>query len=336
MPNYLADNPYEGAGSADAVASSRSSLTKFHQVDRQLEETCARYADNDRRSASRSPLSSPYEARNNTRYNNNNHSNHQPGSDSSFPRAVSPYRQPYYDPSRSTPTGARTGPMPVYQPAKLEIRHTTVTSTFYDRFLMEKQIEKQQTLSRPPSRSPLGSATSPTPSSATSKSYSDLPASLAKSGESLLDAISAVAASAAVTSTSSSSYSPMSRSYDGYSYLTSNTAHSQATGASSERVLSPSSTSCTAVATAATSISISTATTTSTSAFVPYNFSSSFSSRLKSEQPDSTTSGLSSYSTGVYNPMMSFTLREPTSGTATFQYKSYGSTATAKSDLEKP
>lgn len=331
MPNYLADNRNESA--AAAVASSRSSLTKFHQVDRQLEETCARYADNDRRSASRSPLSSPYEARNNTRYNNNNHGNHQPGGDTSFPRAVSPYRQPYYDPSRSTPTGARTGPTPVYQPAKLEIRHTTVTSTFYDRFLMEKQIEKQQTLSRPPSRSPLGGggAISPTPSSATSKSYSDLPASLAKSGESLLDAISAVAASAAVTS--SSSYSPMSRSYGGYSYLTSNTAHSQATGASSERLLSPSSSS---VAPATTSTSISTATTTSTSAFVPYNFSSSFSSRLKSEQPDSTTSGLSSYSTGVYNPMMSFTLREPSSGTAPFQYKSYGSTASAKSDLEKP
>lgn len=330
MPNYLADNRNESA--AAAAASSRSSLTKFHQVDRQLEETCARYADNDRRSASRSPLSSPYEARNTTpRYGGHSNNHQQPGGDTSFPRAISPYRQPYYDPSRSTPTGARTGPTPVYQPAKLEIRHTTVTSTFYDRFLMEKQIEKQQTLSRPPSRSPLGGATSPSPSpaSATSKSYSDLPASLAKSGESLLDAISAVAASAAVTSTSS--YSHMSRSYGGFSYLAGNTpAQSQATAASSERVLSPSST----------SISTCTATITSSSAFVPYNFSSSFSSRLKSEQPDSTTSsGLSSYSTGVYNPMMSFTLREPSSGTAPFQYKSglsYGSTGLTKNVTEKP
>lgn len=338
LPNYLADNNRSEDANA---ACNRSSLTKFHQVDRQLEETCARYADNDRRSASRSPLSSPYEART-TRYNQHNLIHNQPG-DTSFPRAVSPYRQPYYDPNRSTPT--RTGPTPVYQPAKLEIRHTTVTSTFYDRFLMEKQIEKQ-TLSRPPSRSPLGGATSP---SATSKSYSDLPASLAKSGESLLDAISAVAASAAVTSSSSSSYAPMSRSYAGsssYSYLTSRTTHS-ATGADSERVLSPNSSSTGVSLSATTSTSIATSTTiTSSSAFVPYNFSSSFSSRLKSEPPDSNTTSLSSYSTGVYNPMMSFTLREPmlgqstSSATALYQYKSglgYGFTgATAKSEPEKP
>lgn len=326
LPNYLAEEDV-----AASAASNRSSLTsKFHQVDRQLEETCARYADNDRRSASRSPLSSPYEART-ARYNNSlTHNPHQPGGDTGFPRAVSPYRQPYYyDPSRSTPT--RTGPTPVYQPAKLEIRHSTVTSTFYDRFLMEKQIEKQS------SRSPS--------SSATSKSYSDLPASLVKSGESLLDAISAVASAAVTSGTVSSSgsgsgsYAPMSRSYagSGYSYLTSRTTHS------GERVLSPNSSS---TATTSTSISISipictSTTASSSSAFVPYTYgSSSFSSRLKSEQSDTNTTSLSSYSTGVYNPMMSFTLREgqssSSSGTVPFQYKSGLSYAPAKNESEKP
>lgn len=55
LPNYFADNRSE--------LSSGSSLTGFnHKVDRQLEETCAKYAD-DRRSACRTPLSHPYESR---------------------------------------------------------------------------------------------------------------------------------------------------------------------------------------------------------------------------------------------------------------------------------
>ncbi|XP_055848738.1 microtubule-associated protein futsch isoform X3 [Episyrphus balteatus] len=51
-------------------------------------------------------------------------------------RPLSPYYAPGYDLNNrsTTPT--------VYVPTKLEIRHTTVTSTFYDRFLTEKHIER--------------------------------------------------------------------------------------------------------------------------------------------------------------------------------------------------
>ncbi|XP_061401003.1 microtubule-associated protein futsch [Musca vetustissima] len=48
-------------------------------------------------------------------------------------RPISPYRQ----------LGISRSNTPVYTPAKLEIRHTTVTSTFYDRVLTEKQLEKK-------------------------------------------------------------------------------------------------------------------------------------------------------------------------------------------------
>ncbi|XP_064555047.1 titin isoform X3 [Drosophila montana] len=314
LPNYLDDNRSE--------LSSCSSLTKFHKVDRQLEETCAKYAD-DKRSACKSPLSSPYESRTTaTRYNTKTAN---PTVDS-FPRPISPYRQPY-DPNR--PTRSNT---PVYQPAKLEIRHTTVTSTFYDRFLTERQIEKQ-TLSRPASRSPIVSP------SATTKSYSDIPDTLTVhkySHEPMVDV------------TTSSSYSPhMSRSYAGsssnYSYLTTHTATEAPASSSaiaSELGASPGGSasdlrmrsSCDNILTTSTSTGIpyssalgQTSTpsvhastriaTTTASAFAPYNFTSSFTSRLNDPVTTTGVSSLSSslqtYSTGVYNPMMSFTLREP-------------------------
>ncbi|TDG43853.1 hypothetical protein AWZ03_009717 [Drosophila navojoa] len=327
LPNYLADNRSE--------LGSSSSLTKFHKVDRQLEETCAKYAD-DRRSACKSPLSSPYESRTTgTRYNTT-------ATVDSFPRPVSPYRQPY-DPSR--PSRSNT---PVYQPAKLEIRHTTVTSTFYDRFLTEKQIEKQ-TLPRPPSRSPVLS-----PSAAT-KSYSDLPSTLAahKYGHELLPD---------VAPTSASSYSPMSRSYAGsssnYSYLTPlTTAASTSAGSasdlrlrnSSENIpspqpnptLTPTATSTSTAMPYASVLGSSSAASTA-SAFVPYNFSSSFGSRLGDPVSASGTSTLSTYSTGVYNPMMSFTLREPqisslpSSSSGQYQFKSAFGSTLAKSESDKP
>ncbi|XP_043863757.1 golgin subfamily B member 1 isoform X4 [Drosophila mojavensis] len=332
LPNYLADNRSE--------LGSSSSLTKFHKVDRQLEETCAKYAD-DRRSACKSPLSSPYESRTaGTRYNTT-------ATVDSFPRPVSPYRQPY-DPSR--PSRSNT---PVYQPAKLEIRHTTVTSTFYDRFLTEKQIEKQ-TLPRPPSRSPVLS-----PSAAT-KSYSDLPSTLTahKYGHELMPDVAA---------TSASSYSPMSRSYAGsssnYSYLTplttasdlaatstpAGSASDQRLRNSSENIPSPQPNPTLTPTTTSTSSAIpyasvlgSSSTASTASAFVPYNFSSSFSSRLGDPASTSGTSTLSSYSTGVYNPMMSFTLREPqisslpSSSSGQYQFKSAFGSTLAKSELDKP
>jgi len=219
LPNYFADNRSE--------LSSCNSLTKFHKVDRQLEETCAKYAD-DRRSASRSPLSSPYESRTTTTTRYNNTTSTTTTSDS-FPRPISPYRQPY-DPNR--PQRSNT---PVYQPAKLEIRHTTVTSTFYDRFLTEKKIEKQ-TLSRPPSRSPVISP------SATTKSYTDLPGTVTPQKYSR-DALLEMAITTNYSSTMSRSYAGSS---SNYSYLT--TAHiaseasttSTSSGGLSSSILNPS------------------------------------------------------------------------------------------------
>ncbi|XP_034660304.1 titin-like isoform X4 [Drosophila subobscura] len=296
LPNYFADNRSE--------LSSGSSLTKFHKVDRQLEETCAKYAD-DRRSACRTPLSSPYETRSTaTRQTTNYNYNYNAttttttttttgtgtGStatvtDSSFPRPVSPYRQPY-DPYRRP-----NAPAPAYQPAKLDIRHTTVTSTFYDRFLTEKQIEKQ-TLSRPPSRSPVVSP------SITAKSYSDLYQSVSTTSST---STPITTTTTGVTSFMSSSYAgPSSFSLPGgsnYSYLSTHTA---AAGKS----LSPGGTTTSASASTTTSIS-----------FVPYCFASSLGSRLSepitSTSASQTTTSSLTYSTGVYNPMMSFTLREP-------------------------
>ncbi|XP_034660311.1 titin-like isoform X11 [Drosophila subobscura] len=313
LPNYFADNRSE--------LSSGSSLTKFHKVDRQLEETCAKYAD-DRRSACRTPLSSPYETRSTaTRQTTNYNYNYNAttttttttttgtgtGStatvtDSSFPRPVSPYRQPY-DPYRRP-----NAPAPAYQPAKLDIRHTTVTSTFYDRFLTEKQIEKQ-TLSRPPSRSPVVSP------SITAKSYSDLYQSVSTTSST---STPITTTTTGVTSFMSSSYAgPSSFSLPGgsnYSYLSTHTAaagKSLSPGGSSSSDLRLRSTD---NLLASTTTSASASTTTSIS-FVPYCFASSLGSRLSepitSTSASQTTTSSLTYSTGVYNPMMSFTLREP-------------------------
>ncbi|EDV93101.1 GH19119 [Drosophila grimshawi] len=338
LPNYFVDNRSE--------LSSASSLTKFHKVDRQLEETCAKYAD-DRRSACKSPLSSPYESRTTgTRYNSNNTTTAttttQNAAVDNFTRPISPYRQPYEPLNRSTRSNT-----PVYQPAKLEIRHTTVTSTFYDRFLTERQIEKQ-TLSRPPSRSPVVSP------SATTKSYTDLPGTLAANKYSL-----------DVATTSSYSTSPMSRSYAGsssnYSYLTTVGEAPVASSSSHAPLLSAGSGGSATDLRLRSYETIPTSSTASTvipsyssaSAFTPYNFTSSFTSRLgdpiatTSSVVSNLSSGSHSYSTGVYNPMMSFTLREPSintnsstllgqyqfkSGLSTTNYSSSGS----KSEPDKP
>lgn len=293
LPNYFADNRSE--------LSSGSSLTGFnHKVDRQLEETCAKYAD-DRRSACRTPLSHPYESRTTaTRHSHTdpvqiptNPAGSATATDS-FPRPVSPYRQPY-DPYHRSPGGA--GGTPLYQPGKLEIRHTTVTSTFYDRFLTEKQIERQ-THSRPPSRSPVVSPSVP------AKSYVEL---CSTSGTS----------STTATSTSTSSF--MSSSYAGpsfslpsasnFSYL--NPGSGSGSGISS---ISPRA-SCSDLRSTTSGPTSTSTTSVTTSSYVPYNFTSSFTSRLNDPIITSTTSAVSTssltHSTGVYNPMMSFTLREP-------------------------
>ncbi|XP_020810970.1 LOW QUALITY PROTEIN: titin [Drosophila serrata] len=269
LPNYSADNRSE--------LSSGSSLTGFnHKVDRQLEETCAKYADDARRSACRTPLSHPYESRSTaTRHQQPSH--HTDPVQDSFPRPVSPYRQAY---EPRGPAGATSSSAPVYQPGKLEIRHTTVTSTFYDRFLTEKQIER--THSRPNSRSPVAS-----PSVPARGSYGDF----------------STTTSAPSCTTATVTPSLMSSSYAGTSFslpTSSQYPYSRVTSSSDLR----------SAATATTTSASSTSTT--TSSYVPYNFSSSFTSRLS--DPITTCSASTSSlttSTGVYNPMMSFTLREP-------------------------
>ncbi|XP_017085453.2 titin homolog isoform X2 [Drosophila eugracilis] len=291
LPNYFADNRSE--------LSSGSSLTGFnHKVDRQLEETCAKYAD-DRRSACRTPLSHPFESRTTA----TRHSHTDPvqiqatatGTTDSFPRPVSPYRQPY-DPYHRSPGGA--GSTPLYQPGKLEIRHTTVTSTFYDRFLTEKQIERQ-TNSRPPSRSPVVSPSVP------AKSYMDL-----------CSTTSATSSTTAFSTTSSF----MSSSYAGPSFSlpsSSNYSYLNPGGSGISSSISPRA-SCSDLRSTTTASSLTTTTTTpstTTSSYVPYNFSSSFTSRLSEPITTCSASVVSTssltHSTGVYNPMMSFTLREP-------------------------
>ncbi|KAH8307692.1 hypothetical protein KR044_009507, partial [Drosophila immigrans] len=343
LPNYSVDNRSE--------LSSCNRLTKFHKVDRQLEETCAKYAD-DRRSASRSPLSSPYESRTSAaglRYRNNNSNN----TTTIASRPISPYRQPY------DPNCFMRSNTPVYQPTKLEIRHTTVTSTFYDRFLTEKKIEKQ-TLSRPTSRSPVVS-----PAGVPLKSYSEYPDTTLTNKYSRdaiieLDTSSTSCLTSMTQSYSSSSshsylgtYVPSSSSGGNETIPISSTCTTNSlssafglpTASSSNFILN-----CTSTADAA-STSVLTSNASSVSAFVPYNFSSSFGSRLSdptttsgvSTFPPNPSSSLHSYSTGVYNPMMSFTLREPlipspSAGTGSigqYQYKadlssSYSSSPVAK------
>ncbi|XP_041565580.1 serine/arginine repetitive matrix protein 2 isoform X2 [Drosophila elegans] len=301
LPNYFADNRSE--------LSSGNSLTGFnHKVDRQLEETCAKYADDARRSACRTPLSHPYESRTTaTRLHHTDPVQIQAtttGSSSgsgsgtsavdSFPRPVSPYRQPYDPHHHRSPGGA--GGTPLYQPGKLEIRHTTVTSTFYDRFLTEKQIERQ-THSRPPSRSPVVSPSVP------AKSYGDLGTTT--------PATSSTTASSTSSFMSSSYAGPSSSlpSGNNYSYL--------GTSSITPRASCLDLRSTTTVTGTATSI---TTTTKTTSSYVPYNFSSSFTSRFSEPTTTCSASVVSTssltHSTGVYNPMMSFTLREPLGGSS--------------------
>ncbi|KAH8267309.1 hypothetical protein KR018_005202, partial [Drosophila ironensis] len=292
LPNYLTDNRSE--------LSRGSSLTGFnhHKVDRQLEETYAKYA-------TRTPLSHPYETPSVRHYTADADAGGAgvrsgvgagagAGAGSTdFPRPVSPYRQPY-DPVHR--------PSSVYQPAKLEIRHTTVTSTFYDRFLTEKKIER----SRPPSRSPVVSPSVPV------KSYG-LGIEFPSIGSNATSVASCTAT--AITSTSTAAFSTASfmsgtsfslPSSGKYSYLSS----SSGIATSSASATSPRA-SCSDLRTTSTAPA---STSTSTFTYVPYCFSSSFSTRLSdpisTAPPVSTTSSLT-HSTGVYNPMMSFTLREP-------------------------
>lgn len=86
---------------------------------------------------------------------------------------TSPYRYSPHNLTTYESLYTRNSNTPIYSPAKLEIRHTTVTSTFYDRVLTEKQIEK--TLSRPSSRSPIVSPSVPY------KNYADIMSSDVKS-----------------------------------------------------------------------------------------------------------------------------------------------------------
>ncbi|KAH8318116.1 hypothetical protein KR074_009748, partial [Drosophila pseudoananassae] len=308
LPNYLTDNRSELSGG--------SSLTGFnhHKVDRQLEETCAKYAEDARRSACRTPLSHPYETRSTAvRATPRHYTDPDPAgttgtglgvgagagaSTDSFPRPVSPYRQPY-DPYRPI-GGAGGSATPVYQPAKLDIRHTTVTSTFYDRFLTEKKIER----SRPPSRSPVVSPSVP------AKSYGsemEFPRSSTTTS----------VPSCTTTTTAFSTASFMSRSYGGTSFSlpsSSNYSYLSAGSGTSGSATSPRA-SCSDLRSSPATSSPSTTTSSAapTSSYVPYCFSSSFSTRLSdpiTSTPVTTSSSLT-HSTGVYNPMMSFTLREP-------------------------
>jgi len=206
---------------------------------------------------------------------------------------VSPYRQPY-DPYHRSPGGGT----PLYQPGKLEIRHTTVTSTFYDRFLTEKQIERQ-THSRPPSRSPVVSPSVP------AKSYGDL-----------CSTTSAISSTTTTTASTTSSSSFMSSSYAGASFsLPSSSNYSYLNPTPGVSATSPRA-SCSDLRSTTTAASLTTTTiATTSSSYVPYNFSSSFTSRLTEPITTCSASAVSTssltHSTGVYNPMMSFTLREP-------------------------
>ncbi|XP_023309246.2 uncharacterized protein LOC111690890 isoform X3 [Lucilia cuprina] len=122
---------------------SHSSLTKFHKVDSQL-------IPNDVEHELEDSLRTPtFRSTDNSKNDNTNTSNNvyttpqrnlnaeatnpEPFRSLHLDRPISPFRQTIL-PSTNTP---------VYTPAKLEIRHTTVTSTFYDRVLTEKQLEKQ-------------------------------------------------------------------------------------------------------------------------------------------------------------------------------------------------
>ncbi|KAL9893572.1 uncharacterized protein ACN2A1_008627 isoform 2-T2 [Glossina fuscipes fuscipes] len=167
------------------------SLTKFHKVDRHLNTNNTDVDPDERlrsRSASISPLRSPYRSKemaammahnttttsqstNTSVYTKNCTSNNKFfGMDN---MTTSPYRYSPHNLTTYESLYTRNSNTPIYSPAKLEIRHTTVTSTFYDRVLTEKQIEK--TLSRPSSRSPIVSPSVPY------KNYADIMSSDVKS-----------------------------------------------------------------------------------------------------------------------------------------------------------
>ncbi|XP_017483775.1 PREDICTED: uncharacterized protein LOC108372560 [Rhagoletis zephyria] len=168
---------------------SSGSLIKFHKVDRQLDTyKCDERDRSSSRSASRSPLRSPYGSREmmmmktestnaNTRHNNtnincddNDRYNLKTMKNKCYELDLN---RPYVPAYRHNTTDTlldydslKRSNTPVYVPGRLDIRHTTVTSTFYDRLLAEKEIERK--FSRPSSRSPIVSP------SVTSKSYVDL------------------------------------------------------------------------------------------------------------------------------------------------------------------
>lgn len=124
---------------------SHSSLTKFHKVDSQL---IPNDVEHELEESLRHPKFSPKDNlinRENINTSNNVNTTLQRALNAEvmtadslkshhLDRPTSPFRQTI--PLASSLT-------PVYSPAKLEIRHTTVTSTFYDRVLAEKQLEKQ-------------------------------------------------------------------------------------------------------------------------------------------------------------------------------------------------
>lgn len=137
------------------------SLTKFHKVDSQLISNDVDVIDVELHETYRQPTTYSSNETSSIRDNNTNtsntanttmtpHTNAVPTNDTTtfkgsiLDRPISPYRQ----------LGLARSNTPVYTPAKLEIRHTTVTSTFYDRVLAEKQLEKKHSTANA-SRSPL-------------------------------------------------------------------------------------------------------------------------------------------------------------------------------------
>uniref|UniRef100_A0A1A9V933 TBC1 domain family member 30 n=1 Tax=Glossina austeni TaxID=7395 RepID=A0A1A9V933_GLOAU len=166
------------------------SLTKFHKVDRHLNTNNTDVDPDERlrsRSASISPLRSPYRSKEMPAMMTHNTTTSQSTNTSLYTKnctssnkffgmdnmTTSPYRYSPHNLTTYESLYTRNSNTPIYSPAKLEIRHTTVTSTFYDRVLTEKQIEK--TLSRPSSRSPIVSPSVPY------KNYADIMPSDVKS-----------------------------------------------------------------------------------------------------------------------------------------------------------
>uniref|UniRef100_A0A1I8MIT1 TBC1 domain family member 30 n=1 Tax=Musca domestica TaxID=7370 RepID=A0A1I8MIT1_MUSDO len=145
LPNSLY-YPYNHS----SLSPSSHSLTKFHKVDSQLIATnddvdCIDveiqqiYGQATTTTATSTAAMSIQDTNNTNTSSSTNANNHTqlntttPGATFGLDRPISAYRQ----------LGISRSNTPVYTPAKLEIRHTTVTSTFYDRVLTEKQLEKK-------------------------------------------------------------------------------------------------------------------------------------------------------------------------------------------------